>query len=55
MLKDPRAIDQWVQKIVQLLGNPEATQAKAAAARQRMEAFSQEKIARQWFDLIEPQ
>ena len=53
MLKDQVAIDQWAQMIVHLLKRPEAAQAKAAVARQRMEKFSQEKIAQQWFDLIE--
>jgi glycosyltransferase involved in cell wall biosynthesis len=51
MLKDQRAIDQWIETIIRLLAQPEIT--KAAAAQQRMEEFSQEKIARQWFDLIE--
>ena len=51
MLKDQRATDQWVETVVRLLPQPEM--AKATAARQRMEAFSQEKIAQQWFDLIE--
>ena len=45
-------IDQWVQIIVQLLNKPELTKVKATAAQQRMEEFSQEKIAKQWFDLI---
>ena len=52
ILKDPSAIDQWVSMVVRLLEQPKAAQTKAATARQRMEEFSQEKIARQWFDLI---
>jgi len=51
LLKDQRAIDQWVDTVVQLLEKPPS--AKAEAAQQRMEEFSQEKIARQWLDLIE--
>ncbi len=51
MLKDQRAVDQWVEMIIRLLAQPETT--KAAAARQRMEAFSQEKVAQHWFNLIE--
>lgn len=51
ILKDQRAIDQWSQIVIRLLAQPET--AKATAARQRMEEFSQEKIAQQWFDLIE--
>ncbi len=53
MLKGQATIDQWVPIIVRLLEQPKAAQAKAVAARQQMEEFSQEKIARQWFDLIE--
>ena len=53
LLKDQTAIDQWVQMIVQSLEKPELTKVKATAAQQRMEEFSQNKIARQWFDLIE--
>ena len=51
LLKDQWAIDQWVQKVNDLLANPNP--AKAVAAQQRMEEFSQEKIAQQWFELIE--
>ena len=51
LLKDQRAIGQWVSAVVRLLAKPETT--KAAVAQQRMEEFSQEKIARQWFDLVE--
>ena len=51
LLKDQRAIDQWVQKVSDLLANPNP--AKAIAAQRRMEEFSQEKIAQQWFELIE--
>ena len=53
MPKDQATIDQWVLMIVRLLEQPKVARAKAVAARQRMEDFSQEKIARQWFDLIE--
>ena len=52
LLKDQAVIDQWAQMIVQLLNKPELTKVKATAAQQRMEEFSQEKIVRQWFDLI---
>ena len=51
LLKNQQAIEQWAETVIRLLDKPDAT--KATAARQRMEAFSQEKIARQWFDLIE--
>ena len=51
LLKDQRAVDQWVQKVSDLSANPNPS--KAAAAQRRMEEFSQEKVARQWFDLIE--
>ena len=50
LLKDQRAVDQWVQKVIDLLANPNP--AKAVAAQRRMEEFSQEKIAQQWFDLV---
>ena len=50
-LKDQQAIDQWVQKLSDLLANPNP--AKAIAAQRRMEEFSQKKIAQQWFELIE--
>ena len=51
LLKDQRAINHWAETVTRLLAKPDAT--KVTAARQRMEAFSQEKIAQQWFDLIE--
>ncbi len=51
MLKDQQAIEQWVHTVVRLLTKPET--AKATAAQQRMEEFSQEKIARQWFEIVE--
>ncbi len=50
LLKDQWAIDQWAEMIIRLLAKPDIT--KTTAARQRMEAFRQEKIAQQWFDLI---
>ena len=53
MLKDQAAIDQWVQMIVRQLEQLEVVKSKAIAAQQRMEEFSQEKIAQQWFDLVE--
>ena len=51
LLNDQRAIEQWADRVIHLLNKPDAT--KATAARQRMEEFSQEKIARQWFEIIE--
>ena len=51
LLKNQRATEQWAETVTRLLDKPDAV--KATAAQQRMEAFSQEKIARQWFDLIE--
>ena len=50
LLKDQKSTDQWVQKVSDLLLNPDL--AKVVAAQQRMKEFSQEKIAKKWFDLI---
>ena len=50
LLKDQRAIEQWVNAVVGLLTKPDIT--KVTAARQWMDTFSQGRIAQQWFGLI---